>query len=716
MAFESIDFISAREESGSAQFRLRFTSERSGKALLRVCGLGYGYCWLNGKQVAPDLFTAPVSDYRRTLWYSEYDVTPLMAEGENVLAVWLGNGFFNESFDSAWGHNRAPWRESNRFLLELTVEGQLVAGSDGNWRSHAHTAVVSNELRSGETFDFNQFDRNWTQLEFDDQAWSGVIRRKKERTVALRRCECQPVREIISLKPLSVTPSDDGYLLDFGRNIAGYVRLRFREPCGRKIVIRHAESVEDGKLRLNGLNIYYPTVPFQTDIVIADGEEHVYSPMFTYHGFRYVELSGLTERNWECEGIEVHQCIERIADFSCSDSILNRLYAAAVNSSLNNFHYAITDCPTREKLGWGNDAAASLRQFLINFDILPLLRKWYVDIVDTQRADGAVAAIAPSPDWGYEFGAVTDIYLFAIPTAMYEYFGDDSLLKKYSANLVAYYDFYFPKIAGETPVFPLGDWDGARNHPTDLKFIELAYALIMQGYFETVSRVVPGFDFTRFAADRAVTRKRLSRYFTVDGRCRIPTVTAISMAVCLGLGNRDALRAQLLEIIEKQNGDIDCGMVGTQFFFRMTGALGLTGLALQVLTRDGSCYRRMIEAGDTLWETCDETAATVSHNHHMYSNFVEIFFLDVLGIRENGNAITVEPAFDCGLAFVRGYRTIRGKRVSVEYRVNGSAVELHVICPEDGFAHFRGKPLRRGQNKFLLQMGEQCFGKNSADL
>ena len=702
--FEKVCFITAKENSGSSQFRKKFHVGKVSSALLRVCALGYGYFWLNGKRVSEDLFTAPVSDYRKTLWYSEYDVSSLLNEGENVFAVWLGNGFFNESFESAWNHDKVSWREDNKFILELIIDGKNVVCTDESWKSNAKTAVVRNELRSGETFDFRLYDESWTEMDFKDSEWGGVTVKAQNPAAILRKCCCQPIREIRTYKPKSISDTANGKLIDFGTNFAGYVRLRFCEKNGNAITIKHAENVnEKGELQLNGLDVYYPSVPFQTEIVLCDGKQHVYSPLFTYHGFRYVEISGLKTNDWSCEGVEVRQDIERIADFSCSDERLNKLYDAAIRSSLSNFHYAITDCPTREKLGWGNDATASLPQFLINFDIVPLLKKWYQDIIDTQRADGAVSGIAPTPDWGYEYGAVTDIYLFAIPSAIYESTGDGSLLVEYQDNLIAYYDYYYAKVCLETPQFILGDWNGATNYPTDLKFIELAYALIMQRHLQSIKTIDERLDVTRFIQDEADTLVRLCGYFEKDGSCKQRTVTSVSMAMCLGLGNFDVLKKQLIEIVEKQNGDIGCGMVGRQFFFKATSLAGLTSLALKVLTRPESDYQKMVAFEDTLWETSDETAKTVSHNHHMYSNFVEVFFNDVLGIKERNGKVEICPDVHCGLTYAKGYRKISGKELAVEYRAVEKGYAVTIACPKDEFAAFNGEPLKKGVHTFLVK-------------
>ncbi|MCE5260011.1 MAG: alpha-L-rhamnosidase N-terminal domain-containing protein, partial [Chloroflexi bacterium] len=131
----NIPFVHDYAETNPApQYRRKFKLPRFTRAVLRVCGLGYGYYWLNGRQVSLDKFTAPVSDYLKTLWYNTYDVTELLQEGENIAAAWCGNGFYNETFKTSWNHNLATWRDNPKFILQLEIDGKVVLVSDGSWK------------------------------------------------------------------------------------------------------------------------------------------------------------------------------------------------------------------------------------------------------------------------------------------------------------------------------------------------------------------------------------------------------------------------------------------------------------------------------------------------------------------------------------------------------------------------------------------------------
>lgn len=143
---------------------------------------------------------------------------------------------------------------------------------------------------------------------------------------------------------------------------------------------------------------FYPCSPFQTDILTLGDAPVVYSPMFTYHGFRFIEIDGLDVASLDMvEGVFIHLDLDQLGFFECSNPDLNDLFRIGVNACYSNMHYILTDCPTREKLGWLNDARASAEQLLMNFDITPFFRKWYRDICESiRKMDGAIAGIAPT--------------------------------------------------------------------------------------------------------------------------------------------------------------------------------------------------------------------------------------------------------------------------------------------------------------------------------
>ena len=246
-------------------FRRKFNLNKVGKSTLKFCGLGYGYAFINGKPVTEDLFTAPVSNYDKMCWYNEYDVSDLLIKGENVIAVICGCGFLDENFPSNWGNDKAVWRDHPKFALSIEIDGQTIIESDQSFICKEKSFVTHNQLRSGEVFDARLYDPKWKEIDYDDSQWEYVVV-DNDFSPELKRCDCEPIRETTRYDFISCKKTEKGYLLDFGQNISGYVSAYIDGDEGQEIKFSHAEEAyEDGNLKLNGLNVLYPTVDFQVD-------------------------------------------------------------------------------------------------------------------------------------------------------------------------------------------------------------------------------------------------------------------------------------------------------------------------------------------------------------------------------------------------------------------------------------------------------------------
>ncbi|MBQ2252579.1 MAG: alpha-L-rhamnosidase N-terminal domain-containing protein, partial [Clostridia bacterium] len=175
---------------------------------------GFCVCYINGRPVTEDVFTSPVSDYRKNLWYTEYDVTSLLSEGENAVCVIAGNGFLNESFSTCWGFHTASWRDAPKCLLALSVNGDCVLQSGADFRtSREHSHIIFSHLRSGERWDMRKLDSAWLYAGFDDSSWALALVSELPEGAVLRPTLCPPVRECEHYEPVAVTPVDGGCVL-----------------------------------------------------------------------------------------------------------------------------------------------------------------------------------------------------------------------------------------------------------------------------------------------------------------------------------------------------------------------------------------------------------------------------------------------------------------------------------------------------------------------
>ena len=716
--FEKISFIKPdipfdKNKFYAPMFRKKFVlSETLQSAKLNVCGLGYAYVWLNGKKVTEDLFTAPVSNYSKTLWYNTYDVTNLLNKGENILAVICGCGWYNEGIESAWDYDKAKWRDNPKFIMRLDVNGSTAVKSDSTWKCSIDSPATYNQLRCGEHFDSRLYAENWTEYNFDDSKWSAASEDNTPPKGAFRPCECEPIRECGVLPAKAMYKSgDDKYVFDIGQNISGYIRLHTNQTGGDKIIIRYAEEInEDYSLQLNDMEKYYPSSPFQTDEFICCGKDFVWSPIFVYHGFRYIEISGIKNPSLnDVSGVFVHQAVKTRTGFECSDERINKLFKAGQNATLSNLFYMPTDCPTREKLGWANDAQSSTEQMLINFETERVFEKWLTDIHDAMREDGALPGIIPTAGWGYHWGngPVSDGVLFEIPYRLYLHTGN----KKPLTDSIPYFKRYLDYLDTQEDKdgnlnFGLDDWAAPDNDDkVDSVFIN---ALLKIKFIRILllAQELDGMNTDEIKLKEQYAVRRVKEKYLTNGRCSVNKQTAAAMLIYFDIyDDFELLKKQLKELVEQKNFHHDCGMVGLRYLYRALSKCGLQEYAYKIITAEGfpSYINWLNNGATTLYERWNMTE---SKNHHMYSHFMAWLMTDIIGIQPdntNGYRIDIKPYYVKELSYVRGYYSTEYGRITVEWKRENGAVNLCVEVPQNVNATYNGQKLRTGENKFIIK-------------
>jgi len=460
---------------------------------------------------------------------------------------------------------------------------------------------------------------------------------------------------------------------------------------------------------------FYTMSPFQTDVFICNGQPFTYSPMFAYHGFQFIEIDGLDAPELrQVAGVFTHLDIPAISGFECSNDDLNRLFAIGVMATYSNMHYTLTDCPTREKFGWLNDAKASTEQILMNFDAVSFFKKWYVDIVDSIREDGAMPGIAPTSGCLFDSytGPICSGVLFEIPYKIFLYTGDDSMMIDALPAYLQHLAFLKAQARPDGLIgFGLCDWAGPfedlQKAPTPVEFTDTAL------YIEFMQRTV-------FAAQRAgkpqierEIRADLNRttdafrraYLMHDGTCAVDEQTAIAMMIELGLGGElEPLKRQLKANVERYAFHHHCGMLGLRYLYYALNRCGLSQYALRIITAEGfpSYIQWLREGATTLWETwCPGN----SKNHHMYSDFMLWLMNTLVGIRPDPDAPGMEraivaPFFAEGISFAKGFREMGRGKLAVEWQRDGDRVALCIDVPEGVEVQYADRVLPAGKYVF----------------
>ena len=684
------------------------------KAVLNVCALGIGYAYVNGKKITDDLFAPPCADYEKTLWYMAYDVTRNLKNGKNTIAVICGNGFLSEDMNNAWKSHEAAWRDHPKLICELEADGKVILGTTNAWKCTMRSPYLMNRFRQGVTFDARipmPDSKDFSACGFDqaikdDRAPKGVF----------RLCECEPIRMIEDLKPIGVLKIDQTTdVYDFGYNSSGFVRIRAKGKAGQVITVKYAEEIyPDGSRKMNNMDhaCFYKEGEFAVERFICSGNEDEWHTLMSYYGFRYVQI--ICEDKTavlDVTGAFVYQQIEQRSSFECSDPFLNKIFECGIRASKSNFFYMPTDCPTREKYGWMNDAQSSAEQFLTNFHAEKMLIHWNRDIRDALDDEKGLPGIVPTHGWGYHWGngPVSDGSMFEQAYRIYLHSG---LTEPLIGNL-PYFKRYFAYLdkrcgKGVYPDFGLYDWANPQGNvqKTPLLMINGIYMVKFNRIAALAARLAHESASEFEEAAEYWKRKVITDYVGENGECNQDYQTAVAMLLYHGIyDDIEPLKRQLARLVEQSNFLHDCGMVGLRHLYIALNICGLQEYAMKIVTADGyPCYRKWIDEGaTTLWEKWDRDE---SKNHQMYSDVLSWMMKTVAGIAPDENKATFEsieisPYYFEGIDYSKAHYDSPKGRVCVDWKRENGIVTLNICAPCDGYVIYDGKPLGKGVHTFV---------------
>ena len=705
-------------DPGNAAVMLRKEFENHGKlvrATAYLCGLGYSELMINGRKIGDHVLDPGFTDFSRRSLYVTYDVTKEITEGQNAVGILLGGGWFNLGTPDLFGFENAPWAASPRARLNLTLEyqdgSQQTIVTDPTWKWSTGT-ITFNSVRGGETIDGRADQPGWSTTGFSARNWKPAVSVSGPTGKPVAQ-QHPPIRAHGSIRPVKISSPKPGvYLFDFGVNIAGWATLRTRGPKGTHVTFEYNEALNpDGTVNMRH-TASHTYGRFQTDeFILAGTGIEEFEPRFTYHGFQYVQVTGLTEKpsfdTVTAKWVTTDQPIA--GHFSCSDVRINKLQELIHRTTLNNMHGIPTDCPQREKMGWMDDGCVMMETAFMNFDSANFYRKWIHDMLDSQDANGHVPDIVPTDGWGKSHtgnqpGEMADPWwggaVVLAPWKLYQQFGDTRILRESYAGMKAYVDYLTSTAQGHLIPWGLGDWlddsaGGGARRVSVPQTSTAAYFYTAQIVSQAASVLGMDADAKQYAAlafqiDEAFNAK----FLPANGFYAADSQTAQAIPLFGGLvpeDRRDSVLAALVQnISETRTGHISAGIVGTLYVFHALQQAGRDDLAWKMLKQeDFPGWLNMVNHGATaFWE---DWKGENSLNHPTLGCFGFWLYQGLGGIRPDPSApgfkkIIVKPYIPKDLQWVKcSYDSAQGPIV-VKWTRKGSSLELDVTVPGNSSA------------------------------
>ena len=741
-------------------FRKSFaTTKKIATARLYLSGLGYSEAYLNGQKISDNVLDPGFTTYRKQALYVVHDITAQVLKGNNTLGLMLGNGWWNPLPLRLFSRfNLRDHQETGRPCLKAEIHlsytdgSKEIIASNNTWET-TPGPILRNNVYLGEHYDAR------LEKPFNDpKPWKNASVTAGPSGALTAQIQA-PIRVTKVIKPIGIKAlGKDTFLVDMGQNFAGVARIRVQGAAGIKITMRFGEdTLQNGQLnwwssvagqikeawRANG-GPGAPKTAWQKDeYTLKGGGVEIWSPRFTFHGFRYIEVVGWPgiPKPDNFEGLRMNSDLPQNGSFECSNSMFNQLHQVIQWTFLSNVFSVQSDCPAREKMGYGADMVVSSEAFLYNYNMAQFYGKTIRDFANEQRPEGGITELAPFTgiaDRGYGDQSGPLGWQLGFPylqKKLYEFYGDKRIIEQNYPAFERQMTFLQSKAINNLFFWDISDHEAIDTKPEAFSAACFYYhhALLMAEFSGVLNKTAAAEKYNKLA--QSIKRAILERYQVNEtGRFDNGTQSAQLFALWYDLSpDRAASKQSLLEEIKRHKHHVSTGIFSTKFLFDVLRQEDNNDLAYQLADqRDYPGWGYMLAQGaTTLWETWAYSPQVYSLNHPMFGSIDEWFYRSLLGINAAApgfRKVIIKPQPAGDLTWAKGsYASVSGT-IGCEWKRSIYAFELKVsipanvqaevwiLCGEDLPLRESGKlvPVKRYENGYaVVELGSGTYSFES---
>ncbi|MEK6780727.1 MAG: family 78 glycoside hydrolase catalytic domain [Bacteroidota bacterium] len=685
-------------------------------ARLYIAGLGYYEAYLNGKKIGDHVLDPGWTTYRKEVLYVAHDITHLLKNGDNVAGVMLGNGWYNPLPMRLFSRfNLRDAQETGRPCLKAEIRIQYEDGSidsivtDETWQT-ALGPVLRNNVYLGEHFDARLEQKDWLTAT-TGKAWkNAVLTKGPSGTLSVQMQP--PIRITKVLKPISVKELKPGvFIADMGQNFAGAARIKVKGKAGTQIKLKYGENIHpDGSLnfltsiagqiksmwKVDG-GPGAPADAWQEDRYTLKGVgTEVWAPRFTFHGFRYVEITGWPGKPDlnSIEGLRMNTDLASTGDFTCSNEMFNQLHSVINWTFLSNVFSVQSDCPGREKFGYGADITATCNSFNYNFDMASFYRKAVSDFADEQQPDGGITETAPFvgiADRGYGGNSGPLGWQLAFPylqKQLFTFYGDKKIIEDHFPAIKKQMEFLQANSVDGLFHWDISDHEALDPRPEAFSASAFYYhhALLAAEFATILDKREDKVAFTKLAEQ--IKELIVQKYLVPNtGRFDNATQSAQLFALWYDVSPEKELTFEILmNEFKRYQNHISSGIFGVMMMFDVLRQTNNNELAYTIANQRGyPGWGYMLSNGaTTLWENWKGSDNVYSQNHPMFGSVDEWFYRSLLGINPAApgfEKIVIKPQPAGDLTWAKGsYHSVRGK-IGSDWKIENGKYTLRVSIP-----------------------------------